>query len=524
MRNKKYDIPILAIVIVLMFSWAYGANYIIHDFTTGKMHEAKDLYRTNGRTVENDIGSNEVRIASLQTQADSTEAALLQQIYLLASDYYSAAVVNGYLNLKANVVDVYTKTAADLLLADKATTAAVALKQNASDMINYYTKTAVDLLLADKATTGAVALKLDAVTINDYYPKTETYNTGEIAAQLAAKANTADVYTTAEINLMLTDYETTGAVAIHIADKGAHSFPDPTGQPINRLPVTNGAGGWDYTSFGAAGAGVTNAVDLIVASPAADGLPSHNQQTFNDTMIVELNKIWTTDGSQDVALNVALITNDSQDVALNARKIQADSADVALNAANITNDSQDVALNARQIQADSADVALNAAKITNDSQDVAINGRTTTGDVNSLIAAATAECQAKTWTPLVMADGAYTGEVIIDTVAASQTVYNVVYSSSTGWAAAKADADSTLPALGMALETGTGDKKILLRGIVKNTSWNFTKGNLIYVSTATAGAVTAVKPSATGNRVQIIGVALSANVILFNPTSLWIEI
>jgi hypothetical protein len=132
--------------------------------------------------------------------------------------------------------------------------------------------------------------------------------------------------------------------------------------------------------------------------------------------------------------------------------------------------------------------------------------------------------QAKYWYPANMANGDYTGEVTIETVASSQTIYNAVYLSSSGWAAARANADSTLPALGMALETGTGAKKILLRGYVRNTSWSFTKGNLIYVSTSSAGAITATKPSTSGNRIDIIGVAVSADIIYFNPTNVFWEL
>lgn len=43
----------------------------VHNFTTGVMHDAKDVYRANGRSVENDLASAEVAIATGGGGADS---------------------------------------------------------------------------------------------------------------------------------------------------------------------------------------------------------------------------------------------------------------------------------------------------------------------------------------------------------------------------------------------------------------------------------------------------------------------
>lgn len=131
--------------------------------------------------------------------------------------------------------------------------------------------------------------------------------------------------------------------------------------------------------------------------------------------------------------------------------------------------------------------------------------------------------QAKYWYPANMANGDWTGEVIVATVSASQTQYNAVYMKSDGWAAAKADAYTTLPAIGIILETGTGSKKVLVKGIVKNTSWSFTQGQRIYVSAATAGAITSTAPTTTGQLVQIIGIALAADTIYVCPDTTCVE-
>lgn len=128
------------------------------------------------------------------------------------------------------------------------------------------------------------------------------------------------------------------------------------------------------------------------------------------------------------------------------------------------------------------------------------------------------------FTPLSMANGDYTGEVMLDTMTASATVGECLYRKSDGWAIAKADSATTLPALGLCVETGTGSRKVLTHGIVRNTSWSFTAGQKIYVSAGTAGAITSTAPSTATNHIQVIGVALSATVVYFFFDSTYVEI
>lgn len=133
------------------------------------------------------------------------------------------------------------------------------------------------------------------------------------------------------------------------------------------------------------------------------------------------------------------------------------------------------------------------------------------------------KAQAKKWYVSNMATGDKTGEVLIDGMAASCAVGEALYLSSSGWNKAKADADTTLPALGLCVETGTGSREILLRGIVRNTSWSFTKGAKIYLSSATAGAITATKPTTTNHYVQIIGLALDVDRVFFFFDSAYVK-
>ena len=130
--------------------------------------------------------------------------------------------------------------------------------------------------------------------------------------------------------------------------------------------------------------------------------------------------------------------------------------------------------------------------------------------------------QAKYWYANNMVSGDFTGEVLIATVASSQTQYYAVYMSSSGLAAADADAYSTLPAIGVILETGTGDKKVLVKGLVRNDSWNWTVGGRVYVSES-AGQLTQTAPSTKGKMVNIVGIAVHADILYVCPSTTVVE-
>jgi hypothetical protein len=74
----------------------------------------------------------------------------------------------------------------------------------------------------------------------------------------------------------------------------------------------------------------------------------------------------------------------------------------------------------------------------------------------------------------------------------------------------------------MALESGTGSKKVLLEGQICNTSWNWNAG-FLYLDTATAGGMVQSAPSGTGDQVVVLGWALSADTIFFRPSLVLVE-
>jgi hypothetical protein len=85
------------------------------------------------------------------------------------------------------------------------------------------------------------------------------------------------------------------------------------------------------------------------------------------------------------------------------------------------------------------------------------------------------------------------------------------------------DFAADMPCMAIALETGTGMKKVLLQGFMRNDTWVFsTLGQPIYVS-STPGVPSQVVPT-SGRFAQRIGIALSNDVMWFNPDYTVIEV
>jgi len=90
---------------------------------------------------------------------------------------------------------------------------------------------------------------------------------------------------------------------------------------------------------------------------------------------------------------------------------------------------------------------------------------------------------------------------------------------------ADADTVATAPCVALALETGTGSKKVLLMGTLRVDAWNWTIGpgatSLIYLS-ETVGTLTQTKPTTEDAVVQPVGFALTDDMIMFNPSMVYI--
>jgi len=84
---------------------------------------------------------------------------------------------------------------------------------------------------------------------------------------------------------------------------------------------------------------------------------------------------------------------------------------------------------------------------------------------------------------------------------------------------ADASAYATARVIGIApaaiSDTATGT--VLLQGFIRDDTWNWTSGGTLYLS-ETAGAMTHTAPTTDGAFVQVVGVALSPDVVYMNPS------
>ncbi len=90
------------------------------------------------------------------------------------------------------------------------------------------------------------------------------------------------------------------------------------------------------------------------------------------------------------------------------------------------------------------------------------------------------------------------------------------------WLVADASVEaSSTSLLAVALENGSDGNKMrvaLPGNLIKDESWDWTPGSIIYVS-ETAGEITDTAPTGTTDAVvRIVGYALTADVIYFNPS------
>ncbi|MCB0736210.1 MAG: hypothetical protein KDC92_01760 [Bacteroidetes bacterium] len=118
-------------------------------------------------------------------------------------------------------------------------------------------------------------------------------------------------------------------------------------------------------------------------------------------------------------------------------------------------------------------------------------------------------------TPTNGSANAVSSVVTVD--ANSQGLGAPLYITSTGtYKTTDADDGTTMPCVALALETGTGSKRVIFYGFITNNNWNWTVGQRIYVHTNT-GEMTQTPPSGTADYVQVVGFATAAKTMMFNP-------
>ena len=125
-------------------------------------------------------------------------------------------------------------------------------------------------------------------------------------------------------------------------------------------------------------------------------------------------------------------------------------------------------------------------------------------------------------------DHTASGTKITLTANENQNFGDVCYIDSSGEAAlADASAIATAGAVVMCMETVTtgNPATYLMVGVARDDTWAWTVGGLIYLSTTgtTGNTLTQTAPSATGEVIQVVGVATHADRMIFNPNLMMIE-
>lgn len=91
---------------------------------------------------------------------------------------------------------------------------------------------------------------------------------------------------------------------------------------------------------------------------------------------------------------------------------------------------------------------------------------------------------------------------------------------------AKADSLLTMPSMALAAESldEDADGLFLLQGFFYDEAWDWLVKKILYIDPTTAGALTQTLPSTSGHQVQVVGVAITANIIFFSPSLVLCEV
>ena len=123
--------------------------------------------------------------------------------------------------------------------------------------------------------------------------------------------------------------------------------------------------------------------------------------------------------------------------------------------------------------------------------------------------------------------GSHYGDVTFGFGADTTTVAGKIYMLSTDesslvWALADQDSTTATGLLAIACGTSSSSDGMLLRGMSVLTVTNLVPGSPVYLGDSGEGTTTA--PSGTGDRIRIIGYAIAAKELYFNPDNSYIKL
>lgn len=127
----------------------------------------------------------------------------------------------------------------------------------------------------------------------------------------------------------------------------------------------------------------------------------------------------------------------------------------------------------------------------------------------------------------VPADHEVLGRTVRGQAGENLALFEVCYLKSDGklWKS-KADAAATMPALYMATGALAAEAygTFLVLGYARDDTWNWTVGGFVYAFDDTGGAMIQVAPSDSGDQVQRLGIAVTADLVFFKPDLTILEI
>lgn len=132
------------------------------------------------------------------------------------------------------------------------------------------------------------------------------------------------------------------------------------------------------------------------------------------------------------------------------------------------------------------------------------------------------------WDIAPASDHTWSGDTETGTAGENIALGDLVYLKADGkYYIADADASTTMPAvlIATAAITAAASGTFLKKGVFRDDSWDWTIGGALYVSTSGTGStLTQTAPSGDLDVVQIVGYALTADVIVFDPSPITAEI
>ena len=124
-------------------------------------------------------------------------------------------------------------------------------------------------------------------------------------------------------------------------------------------------------------------------------------------------------------------------------------------------------------------------------------------------------------------DHSWSGITVDGTAGENLTVGQTCYLKNDGkyWKS-DADAAATMPVAAMATATIAADASgiFLLSGYMRDDTWAWTVGGLLFADETTAGGMDQTAPAGSGDQVQVVGYALTADIVYFNPCLEMVEI